>query len=329
MSFTAAVIAGIVPMLIYPVFLYWRDRYEKEPLGLVAATFLWGFIPAALMSLITQVIIGVPFLMLDATGALADAVIAVAVAPVTEEIFKGAALLMIMLIWRHEFDGVFDGVIYGSLVGFGFAAIENILYFLDSDGSIVFSRAVLFGLNHALYTSLTGIGFGVGRHSTSRLVRWAAPLTGLVFAILVHAVHNTALVLTGDVPGLICLAIGADWMGILLVFVVMVAAIRRERRWIIDELREEVALRTLNADQYAVVASPLRRFFVRMDALFTHGLSGYRWVGRYHHTLTKLAYKKHAHRRRGDAGAPLAEIENLRREAAVASVELANLHSAS
>jgi len=118
-------------------------------------------------------------------------------------------------------------------------------------------------------------------------------------------------------------------MGILLVFVVMVAAIRRERRWIIDELREEVALRTLNADQYAVVASPLRRFFVRMDALFTHGLSGYRWVGRYHHTLTKLAYKKHAHRRRGDAGAPLAEIENLRREAAVASVELANLHSAS
>jgi len=190
MSFTAAVIAGIVPMLIYPVFLYWMDRYEKEPLGLVAATFLWGFIPAALMSLITQVIIGVPFLMLDATGALADAVIAVAVAPVTEEIFKGAALLMIMLIWRHEFDGVFDGVIYGSLVGFGFAAIENILYFLDSDGSIVFSRAVLFGLNHALYTSLTGIGFGVGRHSTSRLVRWAAPLTGLVFAILVAGVCN-------------------------------------------------------------------------------------------------------------------------------------------
>ena len=57
-----SIIAAIVPMLIYPLFLYWMDRYEKEPLSLLGAAFFWGFIPAALLSLIAQVIFEIPLL---------------------------------------------------------------------------------------------------------------------------------------------------------------------------------------------------------------------------------------------------------------------------
>lgn len=133
MTFLVAVIAGIVPMLIYPFFLYWMDRYEKEPLGLVLAVFLWGFLPAAILSLITQLVLGIPFMLLDEAGQLADAVTVSVVAPITEEFFKGLAVLLVFLLWRYEFDGVFDGIIYGSLVGFGFAAIENVLYFMSGE----------------------------------------------------------------------------------------------------------------------------------------------------------------------------------------------------
>ncbi len=71
---------------------------------------------------------------------------------------------------RHEFDGVLDGLIYGVLIGFGFAMTENFFYFIgafDEGGfvnltAVIILRSVVFGLNHAFYTSLTGIGFGLG-----------------------------------------------------------------------------------------------------------------------------------------------------------------------
>lgn len=319
MSVPQAVVAGIVPMLIYPLFLYWMDRFEKEPFGLIAAAFVWGLLPAALLSLISQLVIGMPFLLLDSSGALADAVIAFVVAPVTEEVFKGLALLMIFLIWRHEFDGVFDGIIYGGLVGFGFAAIENVLYFLEADVTLIVSRAVLFGLNHAFFTSLTGIGFGVARHARQRWVRYGAPLAGLAGAILMHAFHNTTLGFTAGTPAVICLTFAGNWAGIFFVFLTMLLAIRRERRWIADGLADEVALDTLSAGQYALAVSPINRFLARLDALARGGPRAYVDLGRYFHILTELAYKKHARGRRGDAGAPAELIEQLRSRAVAAS----------
>ena len=45
-------VVGILPMIVYAFVLWWFDRYEKEPLGLLIAAFLWGAIPAIIFSLI-------------------------------------------------------------------------------------------------------------------------------------------------------------------------------------------------------------------------------------------------------------------------------------
>ena len=55
-----SVVMGIVPMVIYASFLWWLDRWEKEPLPLLAAAFLWGFIPSAIIALISQLILDIP-----------------------------------------------------------------------------------------------------------------------------------------------------------------------------------------------------------------------------------------------------------------------------
>ncbi len=314
-----SVLAAIVPMLLYPLFLYWMDRYEKEPLALLGATFLWGFVPAAILSLITQTILGFPFLLLDETGTLADTVGTVFLAPVTEEIFKGIAVLVVFLLWRNEFDGVFDGIIYGGLVGFGFAAMENVLYFTlyyPGDAATIVLRAVVFGLNHALFTSLTGIGFGIARHARKPAMRFLAPLAGLLAATLVHFLHNASATFAQEYVALFCLAIVTDWGGVLLVLVIMILAVRRERRWIVEQLQEEVGRKTLSQDDYEIAASPLRRFGTRLTALTTGGLSRWRQVRRYFRLLTELAYKKHAHSRRGEAGASQKLIDDLRSQAA-------------
>lgn len=325
MNLFVAVLAGLVPMVVYPLFLYWMDRYEKEPLGLLIATFLWGVIPAALLSLITQLIFGFPLMLLDQSGLLAEVIGAIFVAPATEEFFKGLAVLAIFLLWRNEFDGIFDGIIYGGVVGFGFAAIENVLYFLEGDATLIFIRAILFGLNHAFFTSLTGIGLGIARHARSAAVRWLAPLGGLVAAMTTHGLHNAIVTFATEAPALCLLAILADWGGVLFVFVVMLLAIRRERQWIVEELQEEVALQTLSEGQYALVSSPLRRMGARLSTLFSKGLRAYWRSGRYFQILAELAYKKHAYRQRGEAGAKSSLIEALRTRAGVLSTEFADL----
>ena len=315
MSLIAAIPLGILPMVIYPLFLYWMDRFEKEPLRLIFAAFLWGFIPAAILSLISQLIFGAPLLLLDDTGALSNVVGSIVLAPITEEFFKGLAVVGISIIWHDEFDGVFDGIIYGAVVGFGFAAIENILYFLDGDASLFVFRAVLFGLNHAFFTSITGIGLGVARNARQGWVRIAAPLLGMAGAMTAHFTHNTATTFAGQAPGLLCVAGLNAWGGVLLVFIVMVLAIRRERKWITDQLRDEVSSHTLTANQYAVVSAPLRRFSVRLATLFSGGPVAYWKLGRYFNTLTELAYKKNAFERRGEKGARADLIELLRTRA--------------
>ena len=325
MNVLIATLAGIVPMLVYALLLYWMDRYEKEPLSLVGGVFLWGVMPAAIFSLITQLIFGFPLTLLDQSGLLAEVVGAIFIAPVTEEFFKGLAVLAVFLLWRNEFDSIFDGIIYGGMVGFGFAAIENVLYFLDADFSLIFARTVLFGLNHAFFTSLTGIGFGIARHARKALVRWLAPLGGLIAAMTAHGLHNAIVTFAAEAPVLCLLAILADWGGVLFVFVVMLLAIRRERQWIVDELREEVALQTLSENQYALVSSPIRRMGARLNALFSGGPQAYWRAGRYFQMLTELAYKKHAYQRRGEAGASLSLIDALRVKTRALSAELADL----
>jgi RsiW-degrading membrane proteinase PrsW (M82 family) len=183
----AIIILAVVPMVLYALFLWWMDRYEKEPLGLILASFLWGAIPAVILSLIAQIVLDIPVSEFFGSSLGTEVVGASLIAPITEEPFKGLMLLLLMLFFRHEIDTPLDGILYGGLVGFGFATTENFFYFLDAYGmsglggvlELAFFRAVLFGLNHALFTGCTGLGIALARTSPRREVRIAAPFVGL------------------------------------------------------------------------------------------------------------------------------------------------------
>ena len=189
-----SLVAAVVPTSVYVGLFYWADRYEREPLWLAAVAFIWGAIPAIVVSLIAELAIGAPFV--GNLGTLAEQIVSGAVvAPIIEEVAKGLALLAIFYWKRQEFDGVLDGIMYGALVGFGFAMTENFFYFVGAyaEGGfgalsvLIFLRAAVFGLNHAFYTGLMGVGLGLARN---RRHQGPIILLGLVAAIFTHALHN-------------------------------------------------------------------------------------------------------------------------------------------
>lgn len=291
-------VAALIPALLYLAVIYWFDRYEKEPLWLLTAAFLWGAIPSIILALIFNLIFGIPFYVLAGEG-LGDTLVATLVAPPVEETVKGLALLGIFFFLRHEIDSLLDGIIYGAMVGMGFAMVENVFYFVgifeeggyEAWSYLVFLRAIIFGLNHSLFTGITGLGLGIARLTTSTGVRFTVPILGWAGAVGLHFLHNLAAS-TQEI--LLCVfALTADWGGVWLMLIIIIWALLQERRWIKDYLAEEVAWGTMTASQYEMACSGRERFFHRTNILFSQGPAAFWKAGNFYHQCSELAYKKH------------------------------------
>lgn len=295
--FVLSIIAAIVPTFFYFLIIYWVDRYEKEPAWLLISAFLWGAIPSIVIAFIVNSVLSIPFYLIAGEGT-GDTLAASLIAPPVEETVKGMALLGILFFWRHEIDSILDGIIYGALVGMGFAMVENVFYFVNvfNEGGVeawsinIFMRAVIFGLNHALFTSMTGLGIAIARMTPNKTWKFAAPVGGWMLGMFLHFVHN-ASVSIGD---LLCLvALASDWGGVLLVLGIMIWAVVQERNWIRDYLADEVEQGTLTAVQYKIACSGRKRVRYIWHQLSTNGPGAFSQATRFFQHCSELAYKKH------------------------------------
>jgi len=316
MAFLVSLFCGFVPMFLYAAFVYWVDRYEKEPVALLGAAFFWGVVIAAGGAFIINTMFGVGIYIFTNSEAAADFGTTSIIAPIVEEMLKGMAVGIVFLMFRKEFDSVLDGIIYGGIVGLGFAATENTLYifrngYLENGWGglfvLVFIRVFVVGWMHAFFTAFTGIGFAVSRLNRSTLIKIGAPFVGLGVAIFLHAFHNTFGSLIGGLGGL---AIGSllDWFGWALMFGFIVWLITYERGIVKRQLLEEVTSGLISQAQYQKAMSPW--------TLTTTSLSG-RSTSRFYHLCGELAHKKEQYRKLGDEGGNASRIEALRRELAV------------
>lgn len=317
---TLSILAAVVPAVAYSVLVWWLDRYEKEPWGLLAATFIWGALPAVLLSIIGEFVLGLPFATLFGETVL-QAIGGRVVAPVVEEAVKGFAILLVFLIFSHEFDGLLDGIVYGSLVGFGFGMTENIFYFTGgltrtspvSWVTLVLLRTVVFGLNHGLFSGITGIGFGYASMANRSWKRWLAPPLAFGGAVVVHAVHNASISLAGELCWPVLISLLSDWGGVLVVLAIVFLSWDQERRWIVEELSSEIGAGILSQSDYEIVESYWRRILSQWRALSSSGLRHARHSRELHQLATELAFKKHQLRGLRHTENRAAEIARLRK----------------
>lgn len=318
-----SIAAGVVPTAIYVLVVWWIDRYEKEPVKLLACALFWGALPAGALSFVLEGLSQGP--VQELSREYSQLVSASVVAPLVEESVKGLALLGLFWLARHDFDDVLDGIVYGSIVGFGFAMSENVLYFLrawlyggfSSWTITVLGRALAFGFNHAMFTSFTGVGFGLARYERLRRRRVLFILLGLMAAITAHFVHNFLLA----AGGFCVLSFLLDWMGVLVVFIIILLAWRRESAWIVAELPAEVSAGVLTPLQFETVSSRRGRLNREWQLL---GISGFHQARLWRQLVdasTELAFKKHQQARMGEEkgnstaiAALRAKILHIRRE---------------
>ena len=105
-------------------------------------------------------------------GVLFDWLETALAAPVIEESIKALALILLAILFPALISGVRDGIIYGALVGLGFAVMETALYIgswyaeagISAYMGQLVPRFVFFGVNgHLIYTALFGAAFGLAK----------------------------------------------------------------------------------------------------------------------------------------------------------------------
>lgn len=320
LGFILSVLCGYIPMVFLAGLIYELDRYEKEPTRLLLGVFGWGAIVAVLGALALQTWLGESVYWMTGSKSIEEITGSSFFAPVTEEILKGMAVLLVSWFFRDEFDSILDGIVYAAIVALGFAATEDSLYYfsafhhagLGAMAALVFVRLVIFGWQHAFFTAFTGIGLAVARQNRGPRFKIGAPLLGLTAAITLHALHNTLLTFISGLAGLSVAAFVA-WMGWLAMFGFILYQINREKYWAGLYLREEVALNTITEDQYRVACSAFGQTRARWGALVR---GDYRQTDHFYQLCGELSHKKRQLATLGDETGNQGHVDALRAELA-------------
>ncbi|MGB7537992.1 MAG: PrsW family intramembrane metalloprotease [Anaerolineales bacterium] len=293
-----SVFAGILPMICWAVLVWWFDRYEKEPLHLLVISFLWGVAPAVVIAAVVELVLA---LLSGYGGDAASTGISLfnlgLVAPLVEEGVKLLGLLGVFWIAGKEIDGPLDGIIYGAMVGFGFAATENVLFFLTSESVgellvMIFLRAMVFGSLHAMIAAFTGLGLAFAKYarSTGRAILWAAG--GFLAAVIFHSIHNIGLVFAQNTLLVLLAVVLSYGVGIAIILMLAVGSLIRERQTIRKYLQPYVAGGLLTEQQWQAAASVRNRLAAEWDALGRFNFSKYRTIARLHTLSAELAFKE-------------------------------------
>lgn len=231
-----AVSAFALPLL----FVLWvrnTPRYSREPMRVVLKVFGWGAFVSVVIALIFELVltaaameIGPLVSYLESHFALDPTTVFgfLVAAPFVEEASKGLGVRSV----RQSIRTAPDGLVYGAAAGFGFSAMENLLYGLstwilltqqglDPSGSLltIAIRSFSSSMLHASASAVLGYGLAKGWLSH----RQYAYLPFYLLAVLMHAAFNFTSNLSVLYPG----ALGGfiDYVGFIAAVAFAVTAI--------------------------------------------------------------------------------------------------------
>ena len=193
--------ASVVPALLLAGYVWRSDVTAREPLSLLAATFLLAVLTAGFAAVVNG-LVQPAFSSLGIVGMILF--FYVVVGPVEEAV-------KLLAVWLYAYDAdrfaaVIDGAVYGAVAGLGFATIENAMYIgravgevggvslglelIGIGGDITATRA-LAGPGHVIYSSFAGYYLGLAKFNPEN--RGPIVVKGLVVAALIHATYNATV----------------------------------------------------------------------------------------------------------------------------------------
>ncbi len=192
-SLLALALAPVVAVMLY---IYWKDKHEKEPMALLLKCFIGGMfsiLPAvALETLGGRLGFGI------SQNSFGTIFYAFGVVGFSEEICK--YFVVRKLAYRNPaFNEPFDGIVYCVMASMGFAALENVLYVFEGGVATAVARMFTAVPAHATFACI--MGFFMGKAKFSGRNEFQLNTIGLLGAILFHGAYDYFL-FENNIPGI-------------------------------------------------------------------------------------------------------------------------------
>ncbi len=179
------ILLSIAPVAIIILYVYLKDKYDKEPKLLLFFCFLFGAFVSIFITTLLYIIFDYIIIPED-NNILEQFIKAFFIVGFTEE-FSKYIIVRYYAQTREAFDEPYDGIIYAVMVSMGFAATENIFYVLEGGYQVALLRAFTAVPAHATFAILMGYYMGKAKFSENRM---RYNLTGLLLAIIFHGAYD-------------------------------------------------------------------------------------------------------------------------------------------
>ena len=232
-----AIIAGLIPAIIWMLFWILENHERDRPSGVLFFAFLAG---------VFMVVLALPVENTIALLSNNPTTLTILWAA-SEEILKFGAfsLILSMSSWVEV---PIDYPVYMMVIALGFSGFENALYFLKplqvgATGTLILAASMRFlgtALMHAFATCLPGVALGFAYFKSKKTKVYAA-LVGLAIGILVHSLFNLFI---PDAPNTVfTIILSVLW---LLTIVMMI---------LFEKLRERGSEEYLRANRLGIILS--------------------------------------------------------------------------
>lgn len=179
---------AVAPGLAIAIYVYWKDKFDKEPKRLMVLGFILGIISTILAVILEKTWTHFGFFL--SNNSLMTGFYAFIVVGFSEELSK-YVFLKRYLYSHKEFDEPYDGITYSVMVGMGFATLENILYVAEGGFHTAIVRLFMAVPAHAAFAVIMGYYIGLAKFNPAK--RTSYLLMGLLGATALHGAYDFAL----------------------------------------------------------------------------------------------------------------------------------------
>jgi len=141
---------AIAPVFLIILYIYYKDKYDKEPKRLLFYNFLLGAIVSIIVTTVLYIISDytIPIEIVGNKSVWQLFVKAFFIVALIEE-FSKYIIVRYFAQPNKAFNEQFDGIVYAVMVSMGFAATENIMYVLQGGMQTALLRFIRFGTRNS------------------------------------------------------------------------------------------------------------------------------------------------------------------------------------
>jgi len=185
MSFLTLLSLALAPGCAIMVYIYLKDKHEREPLSLLVTSFIYGC-----FSTLVTISISYPVNLLiltkedDVIQQFFNAFFKVALI----EEFSKFVFVRFILFNNKNFNEPFDGIVYAVIVSMGFATVENLIYVFQFGFTTGILRLFTAVPAHAAFGILMGYFLGKAKFTHRKNVYLS--LVALLIPTLFHGSYD-------------------------------------------------------------------------------------------------------------------------------------------